>query len=784
MKYIKVTVLLATLLCLLFLQATASNGEEKMTYPVLKEQSPPKGVGEVDAIKIYIPKDGLYKITYRQLKQLGIAPEEIDFYNTALFANGAEYPFLIAGYDDNSFDRSDYIVFYGRQPHGEHTYRCKYSDDNVYRLEFNRRGRLNEKKAYNAGEANLPKAGDVLCSRAHCEQDKGFERFAHPTGVETDFSFYLVLHLAPPKDDRILTFRLPGLNLNVSEQYAKVRIYLYGRSDAPAQGVDNHNIEFYINDYHLGSAHWSRYKEYLFEKDHIPPEIFTEGNNEFRFKLIYVDGVDIDSICIDWFEIIYPIYSEGINNSLNFEVAKGHYKQTREIDISNFTNSRIFLYNVGLDRFIEPSVIETRSGNYTAAFVADQSTEQKYAIAAEPALLSPSRIKLSTYIGLKTPDNSAQYVIISHEDFLSQAQRLAIFRQKWGIVTRLISVENIYDEFNHSLIHPTAIRDAISYFYHSWQPPQLKYVLLVGDWSWDWHNVDGHQPQNFIPTWYVPHPLLEYATDAYFASVEGDDFIPEVALARIPVKTIQEAETIVNKLINYEINFTDDAWRHKVLLTASAMANFHIYCDTLVNDFLHDDYIVGRAYCRGDSPLDVTQEIIDECNTGIGLLVYAGHGSRYYWLTGTNNAHSAQEMEYNFQPEKNDQIHNPYKTPIVFAATCFTNNFDNPADRNCIGEKFLIKPDGGALGVIASSSYSYIENDKIFMSELFEAAFDEHKPYLGDIFLYASQTCPSEEAVKMFLLLGDPLSRHGLRPLPPGAAQVKGEFGKTTYYFY
>ena len=70
------------------------------------------------------------------------------------------------------------------------------------------------------------------------------------------------------------------------------------------------------------------------------------------------------------------------------------------------------------------------------------------------------------------------------------------------------------------------------------------------------------------------------------------------------------------------------------------------------------------------------------------------------------------------------------------------------------------------------------------MREMFASTFDTEKPYLGDIFLHAAQNCPSEEAVKMFLLLGDPLSRHGLLPLPSGGAQVKGQKGSFKYSFY
>lgn len=774
---------------LILIQAVALNGEEKMQYPLLKEQPIPKTIGEPDAIKFYILEDGMYKITYRHLKNLGIAPEEIDFYNTSLFGNGKEYPFLIVGYEkDNSFDKDDYMVFYATKPRGTYSYRYLYSDENVFRLEFNRRGLLNQQQVYHSGEAQLPKAGDVLRRRLHFEQDQFLDRFAHPLGEDTDYCFYIPVTWVMDKNRRVLNFNLPGLNKDAADQMCGARIYVYGKTELNMPTFYDHNIKFSINDYSLGEKRWRYVKECLLEDFNIPLNVFRETSNEIVFDLINVNDLKMDHINVDWYEIEYPVKSEAIGNALDFRVARGFYKQTRELSIGNFSSNKIYLYDIGENKFIKPAVSSEQGRSYNASFVTDQSSVQEYFIAAEPALLTPAQIKLSIYKGLKTNQHSAEYIIITHENFLAQAERLAKYRTKRGAKAMVIPVEYIYDEFNGSLIHPVAIKQAIAHIFNNWQSPKLKYVLFVGDWSWDWHNVDRQanptgMQQNFIPTWYVPHYKIEYATDSYFASVD-DDFIPEVALGRLPVKTPAEADMVVNKIINYEINFTESGWRHRVLLTASALSEFHDYCNRLATDYLQD-YAVDKAYCTATSSLDVTQRIVDACNEGIALLLYAGHGSRYYWLTGTNIAHSSDDLEYNFQPEKIDLINNPHMTPMVFAATCFTNNFDNPAARNCIGEKFLIKNNGGAIGVIASSSYSYIQNDEWFMQEMFNAAFNnDDNRYMGDIFLYAARHCQSEEAVKMFLLLGDPLTRHGLVRISRGAAQITGSYGKTTYEFY
>ena len=82
---------------------------------------------------------------------------------------------------------------------------------------------------------------------------------------------------------------------------------------------------------------------------------------------------------------------------------------------------------------------------------------------------------------MKDPANAADYIIISHSDFLNAIQPLAAYRASQGFRVRVVDVQDIYDEFNGGVFDPQAIQGFLSYTYSNWVAPAPSFVLLVGD---------------------------------------------------------------------------------------------------------------------------------------------------------------------------------------------------------------------------------------------------------------------------------------------------------------
>ncbi len=85
----------------------------------------------------------------------------------------------------------------------------------------------------------------------------------------------------------------------------------------------------------------------------------------------------------------------------------------------------------------------------------------------------------------------ADYLIITHRDFITASQMLADYRASQGLRTRVINVDDLYNEYNDGIYHPIAIKNFLRDAYVNWPKPAPTYVLLVGDGHW---NFKGYTP--------------------------------------------------------------------------------------------------------------------------------------------------------------------------------------------------------------------------------------------------------------------------------------------------
>jgi len=147
----------------------------------------------------------------------------------------------------------------------------------------------------------------------------------------------------------------------------------------------------------------------------------------------------------------------------------------------------------------------------------------------------------------------AEYLIITNESLRLQAQRLAEWKEQKGIPSRVETVD--LNVPRTTLIQN--IKGLIQYAYDHWYPAP-SYVVLFGD-------------VEIIPTNYDMQHTYYYRTDVkffpdmgYFASdlayftVQGNSFFPDIIYSRISVDTEEQAEIIVDKIINYEQSPTED----------------------------------------------------------------------------------------------------------------------------------------------------------------------------------------------------------------------------------
>ena len=147
----------------------------------------------------------------------------------------------------------------------------------------------------------------------------------------------------------------------------------------------------------------------------------------------------------------------------------------------------------------------------------------------DPPAVAP--LRLAPYEPLLSPPR-AQYLIVTHPDFRQQANALASLKTGEGYSTAVVEVQQAYDAYSGGIVEARAIAQLIAEVAGA---GKLKYVLLIGDDSFDPLNNFGSSSASYIPSLYSwDDEFGRIPSEVLFADVDGDRS-PE-AIRRLPCK--------------------------------------------------------------------------------------------------------------------------------------------------------------------------------------------------------------------------------------------------------
>ena len=153
---------------------------------------------------------------------------------------------------------------------------------------------------------------------------------------------------------------------------------------------------------------------------------------------------------------------------------------------------------------------------------------------------------------LKKTGNQADYLLLAPKAFLPAAKPLLDLRQSEGLSTMGVSLEDVYETFGHGEVSPEAIKAFLEYAYQSWASPSPRYVLLLGDASYDPKDYLQTGVKDRLPGFPVKTSFLWTVSDPMYASVNGEDLLPDIAIGRLPAGSLDEALRMVEKILSYE----------------------------------------------------------------------------------------------------------------------------------------------------------------------------------------------------------------------------------------
>ena len=161
-----------------------------------------------------------------------------------------------------------------------------------------------------------------------------------------------------------------------------------------------------------------------------------------------------------------------------------------------------------------------------------------------------------------------------------------------------------------------AIKSYIQNAYDTWDSPP-EYVLLAGD-------------VNEIPT----YNFYSNPSDQPYVQLEGEDWIMDAMIGRLPVENVNEARTLVNKIINYERypNLASDTWQTRSLMVAGIFGSdtpgYTVdFCAEMLESIGFQE--ADEVKCPPTPGLDGGQLVLDNLDNGVGMVVYRG------WAQGT-----------------------------------------------------------------------------------------------------------------------------------------------------
>jgi uncharacterized repeat protein (TIGR01451 family) len=722
-------------------------GSLLLNYPALPAAAPPPppagdfGVtlqAKGPALKILVEEDGLYRVTYQDLTNAGFPLSGVDPRRLGLFNQGSQVAIQVFGEEDGVFDTGDWLEFYGVAPASEFTRR------NVYWLTAGDEGgrRMEERDVTPTGAGQTAGA---FYTTLHMEENHEYWKYL-PGGEGQDHWFWERFPSAPHTSQ--YTFSLH--HIASIEANAWLRVRLHGRTSTTT--YPDHHTQILLNGSLVDEAWWDDQIPFVHEIT-LSQRLLREGNNSLTVKLPGDTGADVDSLYVDSFDVGYwDTYTA--EDDLLYFTAPSAGKVT--FNIGNFSTNQIQVYDVGdpwgVDRLAGGS-IEADGSRYRIRFEENAPPDGRYLALSSGQKQSPASLLLDTPSNWKSPDNGADYLIITHAAFTEAAARLAEFRADQGLRVATIQITDIYDEFSGGLFDPAAIRDFLSYTYYHWRPPAPLYVLLVGDANYDFLDYLGTGNDNYVPTHLFDSALIgQTPSDNWFVSVSGDDPLPDMLIGRLSVRTLSEANTVMDKILDYEENPPPGDWRQKALFVADDETSFEAISDGLIA-ILPAGYTAQRIYAiLYRQPYDPTTEILKAIDRGVLIVNYIGHGSVTSWASwpGGNI----------FNQNDIPKLNNGPRYPLLVTGNCLNGLFAHPTTRYALAEKFVDVQGRGGIAAWSPTGLGYPSWHDTMAGSLYQAMFGGYMYQLGPATTAAKLEAFAHlgwrEPIEIFTLFGDP----------------------------
>ena len=668
------------------------------------------------AIKLFIQEEGWYRVTQPELVAAGLGPG-INPQNLQLYVDGQEQAIEVNVQQKGQFGPQDSIEFYGTGLDNPFT------DTRVYWLVV---GATPGNRVPQVGSLNGP-AGSASFPFTVEQEPRTIYVAAILNGDASNF-FGPVVSNTPVEQVMSVTHLDPG-----ALGAATLEVALQGAT------VGAHQVQVLLNNVAVGSVVFTDESLGVATLS-VSQSLLVEGDNQVG---LVTQGGDTDVSLVNYIRLTYWHTYNADGDSLRFTAVGG-----QQVGVGSFSSSGVRVVDITDPTMVQEvvGVVTPQGSGYALQFVVPGSGQRTLLAFAGGQVQSAAVVEANQPSSWYQAGWGADLVIISHASFLDSLSPLKALREGQGLSVVLMDVEDLYGEFSFGDKTPQALRDFLLRARVYWQKPP-RFVLLVGDASLDPRDYLGLGNFDFVPTKLIDTAYLETASDDWFVDFHGDG-LPQMAVGRLPVQTVAEAQLMVSKVVGYEQSAGGMTGVMLVADMAAAAGDFDFEgASSDIAALLPGGLSVAKVYRSQFADDDqVHTQILQGWNGGELLVNYSGHGSEDSWRGDTFTLTDAEALT------------NGLGLPFVVSMTCL-NGFFQDVYSDCLAEGLLKASQGGAVAVWASSGLTDPNGQAVMNQALIQVLFNGQSLTLGEGVKSAKGAVSDLDIRRTWILFGDPSTR-------------------------
>lgn len=740
--------------------------------------------------RFYVEQSGVYKIDKRFLTSIGFNAESFDPRKIKIYGNGgrmlpirnnvfypddlAENAIQVIGEEDGYFNNEDYILFYAEGLDNwsdeNYTHLNLYSDKSYYYITYDGTNGKRITAATQPTGAPTLTLTDYDDYRFH---EKDLVNLGRLGRVWFGDNFSI-------ENEKEFTFNFPNLN---NSKPVTLTVHV---GDVT---FTNTNFEVKVNGSATGTMNLiHNIGGSTIEIAHNESSYTLAASQNYTVKLTYNNNnVPTSKGYLDFIKIKASSNLVGYGKQYKFQYNNAPFQSgIVQYQFNNFSGvNQVWditdIYNV-------TKFENNAQSNFS--FKENLGTSKKYIVVDPSDYFSPLKDQTSTVANQNLKgsiffDNfgvfrDIDYLIITPSFLNSPAEKLANFYRNYSNMNvKVVNLDQIYLEFGGGKQDIGAIRNFVKYVYNNASSPaaRVKYLNLFGDASYDFKNrVPNTINTNIVPIYHALNSYTEsdasFATDEFFGLLDNTDSDPinsingiDVAVGRMLVSSVQQAEEMVNKVIEYHDIKSYGNWRNNYVAIAddpdafkTADVQLQYYQNKLVDNlhaqkpFINFKKILMDSYQQetsagGERYPKAKEDIRNSFEKGALVFNYLGHGGE----DGLSQERVWDKFDgYNF--------FNQYKYPLFITLTCDFSRFDNPY-RPTAGEYTYWNPKGGAIAMITtirSIGQGEAQNfNEVLSSKLFSYGSNTYYS-IAESLRQAKNNFNDGSAKRVVSFLGDP----------------------------